>query len=49
MGDMEDKILDTILRSEIDSLAVDLADFYDQDIYDIPDPGVLIEKNGEDI
>uniref|UniRef100_UPI0034CD9C4E WD repeat domain 97 n=1 Tax=Rattus norvegicus TaxID=10116 RepID=UPI0034CD9C4E len=42
---MEDKILDTILRSEIDSLAVDLADFYDQDIYDIPDPGVLIEKN----
>lgn len=49
MGDMEDKILDSVLHKELDNLAVDLADFYDQDIYDIPDPGVLIEKNGEDI
>lgn len=31
---------------EGDNLALDV-DFYDQDIYDIPDPGVLLEKNGE--
>lgn len=45
---MEDKIIETpnLYSSEGDNLALDV-DFYDQDIYDIPDPGVLIEKNGE--
>ncbi|GAB1299497.1 Predicted gene, 35339 [Apodemus speciosus] len=33
-----------LYSSEGDNLALDV-DFYDQDIYDIPDPGVLIEKN----
>lgn len=45
---MGDKIIEAInlYSSEDDNMALDV-DFYDQDIYDIPDPGVLIEKNGE--
>lgn len=48
VGDMGDKIIEAInlYSSEDDNMALDV-DFYDQDIYDIPDPGVLIEKNGE--
>ncbi|XP_052017334.1 WD repeat-containing protein 97 [Apodemus sylvaticus] len=43
---MGDRIIETINlnSSEGDNWALDV-DFYDQDIYDIPDPGVLIEKN----
>lgn len=46
---MEDRLIETVnlYSSEGDHLALDV-DFY-QDIYDIPDPGVLIEKNGEGI
>lgn len=46
---MEDRLIETVnlYSSEGDHFALDV-DFYDQDIYDIPDPGVLIEKNGED-
>lgn len=45
---MGDRILETLnlYSSEGDNLTLDI-DFYDQDIYDIPDPGVLIEKNGK--
>lgn len=48
MVDMEDTMLDVSLLypSEGDTLVLD-TDSYDQDGCDVPDPGVLSEKNGE--
>lgn len=47
MVDMEDMLdASNLFPSEDDNAVLD-TDVYDQEGYDIPDPGVLSEKNGE--